>query len=233
MPEHVTPHPENEKPKRKNRKKNERKFDMADADYLTFARAKHKHFTEHLADFTPFDNDLNAAYAANWFAKIEFCDALWPDTSTMHEMAGYKVALDNKITELIDKISVIEFYAEKAFKDDTEVLYEFQFNKVNRLAQYNVNFIINAHVIKLLAEDDYNAELLAAGMPPTAVTELDIVVGEAGACEIQHEKFKRTRIKRTRIRIKEMNKLFDMTEAVRKAANIIFAKKPEVAGLFG
>jgi hypothetical protein len=85
----------------------------------------------------------------------------------------------------------------------------------------------------LLAETDYNAELLAAGMPPAAPSELDTATEETAAFEIAHEKFKRTRIQRTRIRIKEMNQLFAINEEVRNAAQVIFADKPEVAGLWG
>jgi hypothetical protein len=37
---------------------------------------------------------------------------------------------------------------------------------------------------------------------------------------------------RTRLRIKDMNALYDFYEKVRLAAQIIYADKPEVAGVF-
>jgi hypothetical protein len=45
--------------------------------------------------------------------------------------------------------------------------------------------------------------------------------------------WKISRIWRTRERIKEMNQLYAINEEVRKAAQVIFYNKPEVAGLFG
>lgn len=228
----VTPPTTEETKKRKYRKRTERKFDGSDAEYAAHSRVKLKHFTNHLPQFTTFDPDFDATYATNWLAKIEACEALTPDTSAMHEMAGYKVKLEKKVSELVSKISVIEFFATQAFENEPEVLYEFQFNKVNRPDQYNLGFIINAHVIKALADDDYNGELLVAGMQPTALTELEATLDETTSLEILHEKFKRTRIKHARIRVKEMNRLFDITDAVRKAANVIYVEKPETKRLF-
>jgi len=232
MPDSPTPTPESEIKKKRNRKKQERKFLISDADYLAYCRVRHKHFTEQLADFTALDPGLNIAFANTWFAKIEACEALPEDETTMHEMAGYREQLDKKITALIAKINIIEIFANIAFQAEPEVLYEFQFNRVNRPDQYNLNFIVNANVIKMLADVTYNAELTAAGMPPTAITDLENAVDEAASHEMYHEFFKRIRIQRTRIRIKEMNLLFDMTERVRKAALVIYADKPDDARLF-
>jgi hypothetical protein len=50
--------------------------------------------------------------------------------------------------------------------------------------------------------------------------------------ELTHEKFKRTRIKRTRLRIKDMNQLFDYYDNVRKAAQVIYSDNPIEAELF-
>jgi len=220
------------KRKRGNRKKKERKFSGIDADFLALSRVKHKLFTERLADFTAFDPDFDATYAANWFTKILFCEAITSDETTMREMASINDDLKRKVTETIAKLSKLEYYALEAFKDDTEILHEFQFNKVNSLYQYKVSFIIDAFIIHSLASEEYNVALTAVGMPATLLTEIRALLFEVGALELNHEKFKRIRIMRTRLRIKDMNELFDFYEKVRLAALIIYADKPEVAGVF-
>ena len=218
--------------KRTKRKKVERKFLYSDADFMSKSRVKHKHFTNRLSHFTAFDADFDITYANNWFAKIEFCESITSDETTMYEMADIKDSLDKKVIELIAKVSELEFYVLKAFKDEPEVLHEFQFNKVNRLDQYSKDFIINVYLIQLIAQQDYLAELTTAGMPPTLLTELDTIKGEVAQMELAHEKFKRTRIKRTRLRIKDMNQLFDYYDTVRKAAQVIYTDNPIDAELF-
>jgi hypothetical protein len=148
------------------------------------------------------------------------------------EMASVKSDLQQKVLEVIAHLSKLEYYALDAFKNDPEILHEFQFNKVNSLYQYKVSFIIDGFVIQSLAYNEYNAPLTAVGMPATLLIQLTNLLQEAATLEISHEKFKRIRIMRTRLRIKDMNELFDFYEKVRLAALIIYADKPEVAGVF-
>jgi hypothetical protein len=221
-----------EKQKRTNRKKAERKFNVSDPVFCAQSRVKHKLFSDRLADFNAFDADFDINYANNWFAKIEFCESITNDETTVDEMRIIKGDLDQKVIELIAKVNEVEFYALKAFKDDTEVLHEFQFNKVNRTEQYSFNFIAGVFTIYSFAGNEYNAELTSAGMPPTLLTELRALGEAVIRLEFDHEKFKRIRIRRTRLRIKDMNQLFDYRDAVRKAAQIIYADKPEISGMF-
>ena len=221
-----------EKQKRINRKKTERKFDGTDASFIAQSRVIHKLFLERMSQFTAFDADFDITYANNWLAKIEFCEAITTDETTMHEMAGIKEKRDKKVLEMIAKVSEVEFYAIKAFYEEPEVLHEFQFNKVSRLDQYSLNFIIDISTIRSLATDDYNTELTNAGMPPTLLPQIEVLFDELTAMEMYHEKFKRIRIKRTRLRIKDMNELYVQTFAVSTAASVIFASKPETAGMF-
>jgi hypothetical protein len=232
MPDSTNTPLEPDTKKKRNRKKQERKFLGNDADFLAFSRVKHKLFTDRLADFTAFDPDFDATYAANWLAKIKYCEAITSDETTMREMASVKSDLQQKVLEVIAHLSKLEYYALDAFKNDPEILHEFQFNKVNSLYQYKVSFIIDGFVIQSLAYNEYNAPLTAVGMPATLLIQLTNLLQEAATLEISHEKFKRIRIMRTRLRIKDMNALYDFYEKVRLAAQIIYADKPEVAGVF-
>jgi len=232
MPETPTPSEQPEKEKKKNRKKQERKFRDTDANYTSKSRSWQRHFTDRLALFTAFNPLFDITYANNWMAKIETCEGLLDDETIVDEMAGIMVKLNQHVVTLITHINALEFYAKRAFKDEPEILYEFQFNKVNRFEQYSLKFIVKVYVIMSLAEVDYNAELLAAGMPPNTLTDLETVLEEVTNHEIYHEKFKSIRIRRTRERIKEMNQLYEINEEVRQAAQVIFFSQPEVAGLF-
>jgi len=147
-------------------------------------------------------------------------------------MGGIKAELQHKILELIAKLSKLEYYALEAFKNEPEILHEFQFNKVNALYQYKLGFFVDAFIIHSLANAEYNAALTAVGMPATLLTEIRTLIEAAAGLEISHEKFKRIRIMRTRLRIKDMNELYDFYEKVKLAAQIIYADKPIEAELF-
>ncbi len=112
------------------------------------------------------------------------------------------------------------------------MLYEFGLAKVQRPEQYNLEFIVNSAVIRMLAEDDYETELQAAGMPPSLPNDLNSLISETAALEVSHEKFKRTRIKRTRLRIKAYNDIFKTAEAVYNAAQVIYRENTTVRDLF-
>jgi hypothetical protein len=232
MPDSTNPAETVVKKKKQIRKQEARKFLGTDAEFMSKSRVKHKHFTVKLPQFTAFDADFDITYANNWVAKIEFCESITSDKTTVNQLEIIKGNLDLKVSELTAKVNEVEFYALKAFKDEPGILHEFQFNKVNRPDQYSKDFIINVYVIHLIAQQDYLAELTTAGMPPSLLTELDTIKSEVSQLELEHEKFKRTRIKRTRLRIKDMNELFDYYDTVRRAAQIIFVDNPIEAELF-
>jgi hypothetical protein len=232
MPEELTLPGNPEKDKKKKRKKQERLFKCTDAYLLQQSRVKHAFLLEHIADFTAFDPLFDATYAANWLAAIEDGEGITNDETTMDESQGIAEDLKKAVEKLIACVADVEYYANKAFENDKEVLYEFAFQKVQRPEQYNLNFIINCMVIRMIAEDDYEVELQAAGMPPTLPDDLGSRIEDAAGHEVNHEKFKRTRIKRTRLRIKAYNEIYKTAEAVYNAAQVMYRENPTVSNLF-
>jgi len=218
--------------KKKKRKKHERLFKCSDADFLQRSHVFRQHFLNNKADFVSFHASYNDPFAANWLAKIEAGEALPTDDNTLAELTIQKNNLDEAVERLIECIIDVEYFAEKAFADDKEVLHEFKFNQVNHPDYYNLQFIINCEVIYRLATEDYNAPLLAANMPPTLTTDLKNCLTETTEQEILHEKFKRTRLQRTRLRIKHYNEIYKMNEDVHNAAQCIYRLNDEVRDLF-
>jgi hypothetical protein len=235
MPNTPTPpeQPEQPEPKKyKRRKKQERHFAGNDADYIQHSRVKLKHFAENMPQFTGFDTQFSPIFLAQWQSQIEQCEALPNHETTQDELTQHAFLRNDALTILLEKIKTIEYYAQKAYKDEPEALYELGFHKIKRPDQYTLDFIIHCLAIHQLAEEDYNAELLAAGMPPAAITELETAITEVARHEINHEKFKIIIMRRTRLRIKAMNQLHAINETVKSAAAVIFINNEATRGLF-
>lgn len=233
MPEESTPPQPSENEKRKHRKKTLRLFNGSDADFIQSNHVLRKHFLNYLPDFISFDSSFDNPFAADWLALIDECESLPVDGTHLGEQEGISDIMKERLLLLIAKVAELEFFVHKAFPDDDDLHYEFQFNKVSRLDQYDVDFIVNCYVIRLLVINFYQAELLAVGMPPTFLDEFDVECEQTASTEILHALAKRIRIHRARIRVITLNRLYKKAELVKKAARVKFKAKPDVAGLFG
>jgi len=232
MPDELTTPQPKEKVKRKYRKKAFRLFKADDAAFIQSQHVMRKHFINYLPQFIAHDPIFDAPFATNWQTKITECEELPTDDTNTADQTGIASRLQASVATLVKAVSDIEYYANKAFAHKQEVLYEFQFNTVNRPDQYKLQFIVNCVVIRMLAEDDYEAELLAAGMPPALITNLDNAIDQTSSLEMAHEKMKRLRIKNARIRVEQLNNLYKISQQVTQAAAVIFFNKPEERALF-
>jgi hypothetical protein len=233
MPEESTTPQQPEKPKRKHRKKELRLFNGTDAAFIQSHNVLRKHFLNYLPAFITFDSSFGNPFAADWLLLIEECEGLPVDETHLGEQEGISDIVKDAVLRLIAKVAELEFFVHKAFPGDDDLHYEFQFNKVSRLDQYDVNFIVNCLVIRLLVINFYETDLLAVGMPPTFLAEYEALCEQTASTEMLHKLSLRIRIHRARVRVKTLNRLYKTGELVKKAAKVIFKTKPDVAGLFG
>lgn len=70
--------------------------------------------------------------------------------------------------------------------------------------------------------DDYETELLAAGMPATFKSNFENACGACADAELEQEYTKRLRLRQTRLRIAELNRLHQYLQRIQKAAAVIF-----------
>ena len=206
--------------------------ELDDAELIQISRAWHKLFLPHLADFTALDPQMDATFANNWLQLIEDFSAHPSDLATLAEL-GDLTAQTGKATDAIFVLlEHLEYTVGRAFPKDKRILLEFGFADIRKLRNDNFSRMVLRSVVTKLVAEEYETELLAAGLNANFLFDYDTAFGTMADAEIAQEYFKTVRIKRTTQRIKYFNALYDLHLQVQKAAAIIFRVEPEVAKQF-
>lgn len=208
-----------------------RDYTMEDSEFLQKARTQRGHFLNYLADFTAFDANLDAAYAADWALQIEICENHQNDETTLDQQQQYTEDLEKAKKQGFWAATDLEYYVKKAFANDTRTQKEFGFNLVAQARGRTLNQIMWLEVMKKVAQD-YTAELTAVDMPASVITNLETAAHNIVQAEIEQEYYKRIRLRLTTQRMKKFNALYKTCKLVNSAAQIVFFDKKEEAGLF-
>jgi len=209
-----------------------RLYNIDDALLIQRLRTIRLHFIKYLTQFSNFDPDLNATFAADWMQSIEACEQHPTDETTLKQQEHHTWELENAIKEGFSAANDLEFYVLKAFPDDKEsYLEEFGFNERKKARYRTLNLLIWLEVMKKVAAD-YTTELNAVNMPATILPNLESKQQNAVQKEIQQEYDKRIRKRLLRQRIKKFNKLYSFFTTVYNAAQNVFEGEEEEKGLF-
>ena len=221
--------------KKKRRKKNEvtrksRVFE--DNELCTLSRTWLALFKDHLTDFETFDPHLNSAFATQWMQQIEALEGHETDETVVDGLENTTQTVKEKCEALQKLTDKVEYYVKAAFPENERVWQEFGFQKMSNLSHTStMNFVLNGYAINLLLLD-YNTELTNAGMPATLPGEYELACDKIGEQAIFQEYEKRLRIRKTTKRILLFNALLSSHQKVSKAAKVIYARQPEIAGQF-
>lgn len=69
---------------------------------------------------------------------------------------------------------------------------------------------------------DHEPQLITAGMPATFKTDFENTSGACAEAEVEQEYTKRLRLRQTRLRVEQLNRLHTTLQKVQHAANIIY-----------
>lgn len=203
-----------------------------DAEFAQKQRVIHAHFVKRLADFTAFDANLHAAFAADWLAFIQIFEALPSDETMIDTIAQATDDLDIQRKVCYDSIRDIEYYAHRAFPDNAKKNREFGFNAARKENERDIRkMIVNLMVTRKVAVD-YTAELTAVGMPAGMLLAFKDKAGALGDSEVHQEYTKRLRIRAFENRVNGYNSLYRTYIRVRLAAYSIYSNQPETRQLF-
>ena len=190
-----------------------------------------QHFLNYITEFSNFDIDFNATFAANWLTSINECEGTETDETVMDQSAQNSADLAEAKKKGFLAADDLEYYVKKAFPGKKRVLDEFGFTerKKARAAQFNQHMWLT--VMKKIA-DDYVSELASVGMPATVLPDLATKTANILEKETEQEYFKHLRIRYSRLRIDKLNKLYGFCVTVNSGAQSVFYDKPEERALF-
>jgi hypothetical protein len=213
---------EGEKPKRKKRLQQlMRTFSGDDADFLEKNRVIRTIFLSDLAAFTAIDPALDAAFATNWLAQIELCEAHPSDATMLYTVQEVTENMAQLTANALRLATELEFYVKKAFPLNPALWEEFAFGNRSRVLPSTRNTVFWLFVMGKVARD-YETQLLAAGMPANHIDQLNDASGLIAEAEFEQEYTKRLRQRQTRLRVQQLNQLHATLQQVQKAAAVVF-----------
>jgi hypothetical protein len=214
---------EPEKEKKKERLEQlQRTFIGDDAAFMEKNRTVLTLFAKEQATFQALDPTLDAAFLLAWQNLIETCESHTSDETMLDMQREKTTALEQHINAALLKVNELEFYVKNAFPDNPALWQEFGFKQRKTATDSHSRFLIwlfTMHRVLL----DYEATLLAAGMPATFNSGFENTTSACAEAEFEQEYAKRLRLRQTRLRVEQLNRLHSYLQRVQHAAQIIFA----------
>lgn len=198
-----------------------RNFGASDAQMLEFARLVHTHHTTDLADFTAFDPDFDAPWAASFLTAIEDAENFSSDNQLIDVVAQLTLDVEAKMNECRQLFQGMKFFIEKAFPNKPGTWNEFGYNDYQRSRQVQsrmIQFMLDLHE----SATKYSVQLNAANFDAPKIAEIQTLAQELQTLNTQQEAAKGGRSTASNDRVILLNHAWTMAQTVRKAAKIIY-----------
>ena len=215
--------------KKRSKKRNltERKTTtLSDGALAEKSRAWHVLFTQNMASFQAFDPELDAAFLTNWINLTAELEGQETDETAVDGVTITTRQVSDKTALVLERIGSVEYFAKKAFPNRGRTLLQFGFEKLS--APFNTGiprFVFFCYAMNKVL-NDFNADLLAAGMPATLPDEYMDAVEALAQAEVNQEYQKRLRLRSTEQRIDLFNALYETCLKVHKAAQVVYYGQP-------
>lgn len=132
--------------------------------------------------------------------------------------------VSDKTALVLERIGSVEYFAKKAFPNRGRTLLQFGFEKLS--APFNTGiprFVFFCYAMNKVL-NDFNADLLAAGMPATLPDEYMDAVEALAQAEVNQEYQKRLRLRSTEQRIDLFNALYETCLKVHEATQVVYGQ---------
>lgn len=221
--------PENDEITEKKRKKRELKNEIArinpnvtDGELGNLCRVWAKLLENNLAAFQALDPQFTPAFTADWRARVEAFEKM-PTNEYMEDLQmEKKEILEKKRTAFFQCVTDLAYYVNKAFPDRKRIEMEFGLHKLRtQEAKRGIRDITIAYATKIVM-DNYNAELLAGGMPAGFPVQYENALGEYAEAEVLHQFSLLQSIRATTDRVYAFNALYKTHQMVLSAAEAVF-----------
>lgn len=206
--------------------KAERKYRGKDSHMLSQIFNALSFFEIHLAEFTTFDPQFDAAYLTNWRAAQK-------NISKYYDMDRVEVHIEKllledtgkSLTDCHAKYRDVKYFASKAFPDNKEALREFgegTYRKVRNSHLRMVQFMETLHGVAM----KYKTELIAQNYTQPAIDEIATLATALRDDNHAQQLKKKERPTETRKRIEAFNTFYGFGQKVSEAAKELFRNRP-------
>ncbi len=205
-----------------------RKFNISYANALEYSKDMRNLFVSDLADFTAFDADLDAGFAAEWLAEILAAEGILTDETVVDEQTGLTNAVEMAMKKCRNCFQDVKYYTAKAFDNEEH------WPKLNELGFDNYDKVRNSQAQLLLFMRNVHfvatkyADLLATvNFTAANLLEIKNVADALDTANQNQNRFIQERPGLTSIRVKAYNKFWDRVTLVARAAKRIYREDPD------
>jgi hypothetical protein len=181
-------------------------------------------FEKHLADFTAYDPQLNAAYATAW-------NAAWLNAAHLLPLKEEEatVSADKRLTQeservlalCRDKYIQVKYFAGRAFPNNKAVLKEFGAGAYSKVCTSRLRMVGFMEALHGVAEK-YKVQLIAAGLTQPQIDEINSLATELRNKNTAQQLKKKERPTETRKRIEAQNTFYAYGQRVVEAARFVY-----------
>jgi hypothetical protein len=189
-------------------------------------------FLEDEAAFIALDPVFGGSFATDWLSEIEKFEAMPTTENLVDEHQQSMLDVEEARKKFTEALQLLDYYLPKAYPDMKGIRDEFGLTKIltpdykRGIRQVVLGFAL------LEVANKRSAVLLAAGLPPTWLTDMENLCNDYAGAELKAEFQKLQTIAGTNNRIRQFNLLFKLHRQVAKAADVIFMNNKVRADLY-
>jgi len=201
--------------------KNERSYNITDADLLQHGETVATVIVEDIEDFTHFDATFQEEYPTSIQNAIGAVKAIKTDMVVIDEMAEKTTAVNKALTDCNRSFRNIKYFVEKAFPDNRAIQNQFGFNDIAKYRTDATGMIVfMGDFITIVSK--YESELTQQGCNTSLLDELPSLRDNLQTAKVTQELFKKERGLITQKRVKKLNELYRLLSPVSEVASIIY-----------
>lgn len=188
-------------------------------------------FTDHLADFTAFDPDLNATFNTNWLAAIEAAVTATNSETVDDEMQLLTQATLQAMVNCQRKYIEVKYYFGKAFPGNKPVMKEMGTDDYKRARERQMRMVFFMDNLFTKASK-YKVQLIAKGYTQPKIDEIDTLRQALQAANKAQNAFSKGRPVLSQERENIYNACYNFTRQVCDAADSVYYDNEVLQKLF-
>jgi hypothetical protein len=201
------------------------------ADTLELSRDMRALFVKYLSEFTAFDAQFSAGYAAAWLTEQQEAETIHTDEQVGDELTGLAAEVKRHTALCHATVNDLRYYATKAYGKGSARVAEFGFSQLSKSVANTGRYLVLLRVARAVATANA-ADLTAAGMPASVTATLGTRTLALETAEVAHQRLILRRPRLTAERYAAILKLMTRMRAVSAASDVIHASQPDKRKLF-
>ncbi len=194
-----------------------------DGEFAGKSRVWCKFVEDRLAEFTALDPSIDAAFCTNWRAAIADFEAIPTDELKGDEQQTKYAEIEKARDKFYEQVDTLQFYVRKAYPKEPFRAAEFGLTRIRSQANKRGVRDVVIGFAMAIAINNHLAELTAAGMPPSFVTDFDNALGNYADAEVKHQYSLLDTVRATHTRVLAFNALYAIHRHIVNAAEVIYA----------